>query len=61
MPRLGAVFEVYDPAVGYALGGGGRYDGLCGRFGRPLPAAGMALDIQRVHMAQLEEERLGDR
>jgi ATP phosphoribosyltransferase regulatory subunit len=57
----GAVFEVYDPAVGYALGGGGRYDDLCGRFGRPLPAAGMALDIQRVHMAQLEEERLGDR
>jgi ATP phosphoribosyltransferase regulatory subunit len=57
----GAVFEVYDPAVGYAIGGGGRYDELCGRFGRSLPAAGMALDIQRVHTAQLEEERLGDR
>jgi ATP phosphoribosyltransferase regulatory subunit HisZ len=57
----GAVFEVYDPAVGYALGGGGRYDELCGRFGRPLPAAGLALDVQRVHTAQLEEERLGDR
>jgi ATP phosphoribosyltransferase regulatory subunit len=55
----GAVFEVYDPAVGYALGGGGRYDDLCGRFGRALPAAGLALDIQRVHLAQLEEERLG--
>ena len=55
----GAVFEVYDPAVGYALGGGGRYDDLCGRFGRALPAAGLALDIQRVHQAQLEEERLG--
>src|SRR4051812_36321105 len=56
----GAVFEVYDPAVGYAIGGGGRYDDLCGRFGRELPAAGLALDVQRVHMAQLEEERLGD-
>jgi ATP phosphoribosyltransferase regulatory subunit len=55
----GAVFEVYDPAVGYALGGGGRYDDLCGRFGRSLPACGLALDVQRVHMAQLEEERLG--
>jgi ATP phosphoribosyltransferase regulatory subunit len=55
----GTVFEVYDPAVGYALGGGGRYDDLCGRFGRPLPACGLALDVQRVHMAQLEEERLG--
>src|SRR5919106_28674 len=29
----GAVFEVYDPAVGFALGGGGRYDELLGRFG----------------------------
>jgi ATP phosphoribosyltransferase regulatory subunit len=55
----GTVFEVYDPAVGYALGGGGRYDDLCGRFGRPLPAVGLALDVQRVHIAQLEEERLG--
>jgi len=55
----GTVFEVYDPAVGYALGGGGRYDDLCGKFGRPLPACGLALDVQRVHMAQLEEERLG--
>ena len=30
----GTVFEVYDPAVGFALGGGGRYDELLGRFGR---------------------------
>ena len=30
----GAVFEVYDPAVGFTLGGGGRYDDLLGRFGR---------------------------
>jgi ATP phosphoribosyltransferase regulatory subunit len=55
----GAVFEVYDPAVGFALGGGGRYDELLGRFGRDLPACGIGLDLQRVHMAQLEEERLG--
>jgi ATP phosphoribosyltransferase regulatory subunit len=55
----GAVFEVYDPAVGFALGGGGRYDDLLGRFGRDLPACGIGLDLQRVHMAQLEEERLG--
>jgi len=55
----GAVFEVYDPAVGFALGGGGRYDELLGRFGTPLPACGIALDIQRVHAAQAAEERLG--
>ena len=55
----GAVFEVYDPAVGFALGGGGRYDELIGRFGRELPACGMALDLQRVHMARAAEEALG--
>jgi ATP phosphoribosyltransferase regulatory subunit len=54
----GTVFEVYDPAVGFALGGGGRYDDLIGRFGRPLPACGMALDVQRVHVAQAAEEAL---
>jgi ATP phosphoribosyltransferase regulatory subunit len=54
----GAVFEVYDPAVGFALGGGGRYDELIGRFGRDLPACGVALDVQRVHLAQAAEEAL---
>ena len=53
----GAVFEVYDPAVGFALGGGGRYDDLIGRFGPARPACGAGLDIQRVHVAQIEEER----
>jgi ATP phosphoribosyltransferase regulatory subunit len=53
----GVVFEVYDPAVGFAIGGGGRYDDLLGRFGPARPACGVALDIHRVHMAQLEEER----
>jgi ATP phosphoribosyltransferase regulatory subunit len=55
----GAIVEVYDPAVGHILGGGGRYDELMGRFGRPLPAAGFALFVERVHIAQTEEERLG--
>jgi ATP phosphoribosyltransferase regulatory subunit len=55
----GAVFEVYDPAVGFTLGGGGRYDELLGRFGRPLPACGVGLDLQRVHAAQAAEEALG--
>jgi ATP phosphoribosyltransferase regulatory subunit len=52
----GAVFELYDPAVGFALGGGGRYDDLIGRFGAPRPACGIALDVQRVHIAQAAEE-----
>lgn len=53
----GAVFEVYDPAVGFALGGGGRYDDLIGRFGAARDACGIALDVQRVHVAQTAEER----
>ncbi|MDX6719056.1 MAG: phosphoribosyltransferase regulatory subunit [Solirubrobacteraceae bacterium] len=53
----GAVFEVYDPALGAPLGGGGRYDDLLGRFGRPLPAVGFALGIDRLHIALTGEER----
>jgi ATP phosphoribosyltransferase regulatory subunit len=57
----GAILEVYDPALGHVLGGGGRYDELMGRFGRPLPAAGFALYLERLHIAQAEEERLAAR
>jgi ATP phosphoribosyltransferase regulatory subunit len=53
----GAILEVYDPALGHILGGGGRYDSLIGRFGRDLPAAGFALYVERLHVAQAEEER----
>jgi ATP phosphoribosyltransferase regulatory subunit len=53
----GAVFEVYDPALGAPIGGGGRYDELLGRFGRPLPAVGFALGVDRLHIALMGEER----
>ena len=56
----GAILEVYDPALGHVLGGGGRYDELMGRFGRPLPAVGFALYLERLHIAQAEEERIAD-
>jgi ATP phosphoribosyltransferase regulatory subunit len=52
----GAILEVYDPALGHVLGGGGRYDGLLERFGLARPAAGFALYLERVHVAQMEEE-----
>jgi ATP phosphoribosyltransferase regulatory subunit len=55
----GAILEVYDPALGYVLGGGGRYDGLMKQFGLDLSAAGFALYLDRVHTAQLEEARRG--
>lgn len=54
----GAIVEVYDPALGHILGGGGRYDDLLGRFGRELPAAGFGLYLERLHLAQMEEERV---
>jgi ATP phosphoribosyltransferase regulatory subunit len=53
----GAVFDVYDPALGEPIGGGGRYDDLLGRFGRNLPAAGFALGVDRLHLALAGEER----
>jgi len=53
----GAVFEVYDPALGAPIGGGGRYDELLGRFGRGMPAVGFALGVDRLHIALAGEER----
>jgi len=55
----GAILEVYDPALGHVIGGGGRYDALLKRFGVDLPAAGFALYVERVHVAQMEEEARG--
>ncbi|HVE68508.1 MAG TPA: ATP phosphoribosyltransferase regulatory subunit [Solirubrobacteraceae bacterium] len=52
----GAIFEVYDPALGAPVGGGGRYDDLLGRFGRALPAVGFALNVERLHLALTGEE-----
>jgi ATP phosphoribosyltransferase regulatory subunit len=53
----GAVFQIYDPAHGVPIGQGGRYDELLARFGRPLPAVGFALGVERVHIALAGEER----
>jgi ATP phosphoribosyltransferase regulatory subunit len=53
----GAVFQIYDPAHGVPIGQGGRYDQLLARFGRPLPAVGFALGVERVHIALAGEER----
>jgi ATP phosphoribosyltransferase regulatory subunit len=44
----GIVFDVFAEGMGAELGGGGRYDHLIGRFGRPLPSTGFALDVDRL-------------
>jgi ATP phosphoribosyltransferase regulatory subunit len=53
----GAIFQVYDPAYGVPIGIGGRYDDLLGQFGRPLPAVGFSLNVERLHIALTSEER----
>lgn len=47
----GAIFEIYDPSLGVPLGGGGRYDELLAKFGRPAPAVGFAIYVERLHAA----------
>ncbi|MDH6180309.1 histidyl-tRNA synthetase [Microbacteriaceae bacterium SG_E_30_P1] len=44
----GTIFEIAHPDLGYSLGGGGRYDGMIGRFlGTDVPAAGFSLGFER--------------
>lgn len=55
----GTTIEVYDPTVGEIIGGGGRYDGLMGKFGLDLPAAGFSLYVERIHEAQINRGLTG--
>lgn len=45
----GPIFEtvVEEPRIG-SISGGGRYDGLVGLFGPPLPATGVSLGLERI-------------
>jgi ATP phosphoribosyltransferase regulatory subunit len=44
----GLVFRVYAPGLGLEVGSGGRYDSLLARFGRPMPAVGFMLGLDRL-------------
>jgi ATP phosphoribosyltransferase regulatory subunit len=44
----GLVFRAYAPGLGFEVGSGGRYDSLLARFGRPLPAVGFMLGLDRL-------------
>jgi ATP phosphoribosyltransferase regulatory subunit len=44
----GIHFELYIAGAGRAAGAGGRYDELMARFGRPMPAVGVALDLDTI-------------
>jgi len=45
----GSIVEVVHPGLGVSLGGGGRYDGMIGRFlGKDTPAFGFSLGFERL-------------
>ena len=45
----GTIFELAHPSVTYSLGGGGRYDGMIGRFlGQEVPAVGFSIGFERI-------------
>jgi ATP phosphoribosyltransferase regulatory subunit len=46
----GLVFRGIAPGLGFDVGSGGRYDTLLGRFGRPLPAVGFMLGLDRLDL-----------
>jgi ATP phosphoribosyltransferase regulatory subunit len=54
----GLVFRVYAPDLGFEVGGGGRYDTLLARFGRPLGAVGFMLGLDRVALLLERQGRL---
>jgi histidyl-tRNA synthetase len=54
----GTIFEIRHPDLPYSLGGGGRYDGMIGRFlGEDVPAAGFSIGFERiVDLVQLHDD-----
>ena len=58
----GTIFEVTHPDLGYSLGGGGRYDGMIGRFlGTDVSATGFSLGFERlVDLVELENSERTD-
>ena len=45
----GTIFEIEHPGSGLAIGGGGRYDGMVGKWlGTDVPAVGISLGFDRV-------------
>ena len=45
----GPIFEIEHPGSGSSIGGGGRYDGMVGKWlGQDVPAVGISLGFERV-------------
>lgn len=56
----GTVFEVYAGGMGVPVCGGGRYDGLLGRFGKPEPATGFAVNLSALLGILAGDQRRGE-
>jgi ATP phosphoribosyltransferase regulatory subunit len=56
----GLVFRAYAPDLGFEVGAGGRYDTLLARFGRPMPAVGFMLGLDRVELLLERQGRDGE-
>ena len=57
----GAIFEINVPDLAGSLGGGGRYDGLIGMFGKEqIPACGFSLGLERI-LVVMEERGMFDK
>ena len=51
----GTIFEIAMPQYGGSCGGGGRYDGMVGKFtGKDVPACGFSIGFERIIMLMLE-------
>ena len=53
----GPIFEIAMDEYGGSVGGGGRYDGMVGKFtGQNTPACGFSIGFERIVMLLLERE-----
>jgi len=54
----GTIFEISHPGSGSSVAGGGRYDGMIGRFlGQDVPAVGFSLGFERlVDLIEIEDQ-----
>ncbi len=55
----GPIYELGVAELGFSIGGGGRYDEMLGRFGRPAPACGFSLGFERISLYLHEQGEHG--
>lgn len=57
----GSIFELHHPDLSASIGGGGRYDGMVGRFlGTDVPGCGFSIGFERV-VELVDHARFGTR